>query len=567
MVDAVTSEQTVAETEAETVINDYQSVDLDLESLIAKFVRPIDRYRSRNAPKVLGDLKQPGLSSRDSFGESRTHAFYRMLGLPVIEPSGKFFSPGFNPLLDSKESERRADITAAIPAAIKNHVQRREDISRSNLSVFSRGSTTATVIGITMGLREGQRGFAVADRKSIQSLDNPPEQKSPEIQARSKHINKFYKKKDGSDITSFNSSVSHIIAPFTTDPVLCANLDPSSGSQSVMIGAPFLEKEDLEHEYNKYLKRPGIEFILRLRLRQQNVAAQTGIAIDNIDLSNFDNEIDSNQQREIAATLTDTLDANPDDVKQALEGSGRVELYTLNSLVRMFKGLVHLYVEALEDIENVRNKIIWVPLPNDGGPERGTKVNTLYVIPKKFEDTWEIERRISNLQIKSTLANMQLDIGETANETPLSFSDFVISDFQNIAKNFDNQIQEEKNNRDNLEAKGSNALRTIEFIGGEVSGLGLIDIIAIYMALWSLDVTTLLDLIDDGAAQRLNDITELKTDATAARANSQGNALEAYQKLAERVQTILSYGDRLFQREQDALREDSGDVPRDEGTF
>lgn len=567
MVDAVTSKQTVAETEAETVINDYQSVDLDLESLIVKFVRPIDRYRSRNAPNTLGSIKQPGLTSRDNFGESRTHAFYRMLGLPVIEPSGKLFSPGFNPLLDSKENERRTDIIAAIPNAVKNQVQRREERARTGLAVFSRGSETATVIGITMGLREGQRSFAVADRKSIQSLDNPPEQKSPEIKERSKHINKFYKKKNGSDITSFNSSVSHVIAPFTTDPILCANLDPTSGSQSVMIGAPFLEKEDLEHEYNKYLKRPGIEFILRLRLRQQNVAAQTGIAIDNIDLTKFDDEIDSNQQREIAATLTGDLDANSEDVKQVLEGSGRVELYTLNSLVRMYKGLIHLYAEALETIEDIHNKIIWVPLPNDGGPERGTKVNTLYVVPKIYQDGWEIERRISNLQIKSTLANMQLDIGETANETPLSFGDFVISEFQNIAKNFNSQIQEEENNRDNLEAKGSNALRTIEFIGGEISGLGLIDIIAIYMALWSLDVTVLLDLIDDGAAQRLNEITELKTSDTAARANSQGNALEAYQKLAERIQTILSYGDRLFQREQDALREDSGDVPRDEGTF
>jgi hypothetical protein len=567
MVEA-TTKQTVAETEAETVINDYQSVDLDIDSLVSKFIRPIDRYRSRNAPNVLGPLKQPGLSSRDTFGESRTHAFYRMLGLPVIAPDGKLFNPGFNPLLDAVENTRRQSIVSAIPVAVKKRVQLREGESRGKIATFSSGNELATVVGLTMGLRSGQRNFAIADRESIQSLEDPPEQLLP-IPQREIWLRKTYKRKDGQEIadTKTNKSVSHILAPFTTDPVICSNLDPNSGSQSVVIGAPFLEKENLEHESNKYLKRPGIEFILRLRLRQQNVAEQTGIAIDNIDLSQFTNEINSDQQREIAATLTDDIGASPDDVKEVLEGSGRIELYTLNNLVRMFKGLVHLYVESLETIEDARNQIIWIPLPNDGGPERGSKVSTLFVVPKMYLDTWEIERRISNLQIKAALANMQMDIGETADETPLSFGDFAISEFQNIARAFEEQLQEERNNRDNIEAKASNALRVIEFIGGEVSGLGLLDIIAIYMALWSLDVTVLLSLIDDGAAQRLNQITELKTADTEARANGEVDALNAYQRLAERIQTILSYADRLLQREQQALRDDGGDVPRDEGTF
>lgn len=568
MVNPVIREQSIAEIEAETVINDYQSIDLDINSLVDKFIKPIDRYRSRNAPNITSNqLNQPGLVSSDSLEESRCHAFYRMLGLPVIAPDGKFFNPGYNPRIDAKEIARQQSIVNSIPEPVRKHSQKRESESRMRYNVFRVGSETGTVFAITMGLRGAQRSFAVADLDSIKSLEKPPSQIQT-LSEREIYIKKLYKKRSGGELTYTNKTVEHKIAPFMTDPIISANLDPNSGNQSVVVGAPFLEKEDLEHEYNKYLKRPGLEFILRLRLRQQKIAEQSGVAIDNIDLSMFEDEISSGQQKEIAATLIDKDGLSAEDVKQVLEGSGRVELYTVNNLVRMYKGLIHLYNENLEVIENVSKQIIWIPVSNDGGPEKGTEVSTAFVVPSQFPDSWVIERSISGLQVKAALANLQVEIGETADETPLSFGDFTISEFQNIANDFENQKQEEINKRNSLEAQASNALRVIELIGGEVSGFGLIDIIAIWMALWSVDVNVLLDLIDDPGAFRLNQIKELKTQATEDRAQREGFAKEAYEKLAERIQTILSYGDRLFKREQNTLREDSGDIPRDEnGVF
>jgi hypothetical protein len=193
----------------------------------------------------------------------------------------------------------------------------------------------------------------------------------------------------------------------------------------------------------------------------------------------------------------------------------------------------------------------------------GSKVSTRYVIPKTPLD-WDVEKKIVQLQVKQSLAKLQQDIGETAEGTPLAFSDFTISEFQNLNDLFTKQLQEQQNKRSKLEADASNALRSIEFISGEVSGLGLIDIMVIYMALWSLDVDVLLNLIDDTAAERLSKINELSTAGTTSRASQPGNALDAYAKLADRIQTILSYGDMLYKREHGATDlQEGGDIPRD----
>lgn len=560
MVDT-TETQSIGEQQAESVLDDYQSIDLDINALVKKFINPIDRYRSHNAPIVNGPLNQAGLPSTIFPQESRAHAFYRILGLPAITPDGKFFNTGFNPLVNAEEERRRTDVYNGIPIAVKQLVQIREKLSRDNYGYFRSGGLDAAVFSVALAVPKGQRPLTVtveAEADKLASLDNPSQQMIP-IPVRRSIIERRYKQSDGSAITSFKDNVQHILAPFITDPVISSNIDPKSGSSSVMVAVPFLE--DTEYERNKYVKRPGIEFILRLRLRQQNLENQINSNFSNIDLSVFETEVSIDNQREIAATLSD-IGVDEVDINQTLGKTGRIEILTLDNLVRTYKGLISLYVKSIETIENVYQNIVWCPISRDGGPEKGTEVSTEFIIPQRFLNNWQLERRIRQLEIKSSLASQQLEIGETADEKPLAFSDFTISEFQNVADTFKNQLQEAKNERTQWETDASNALRTIEFISGEVSGLGLIDIIAIYAALWAVDITVLLDLIDDAAAKRLNDIPELKTAETIARANKQGSAAEAYNKLARQIQAILSYGDKLFKSESGQHEEDGGTIPR-----
>lgn len=554
----VNEPQSIGEQEPENVLDDYQSIDLDIDSLVSKFINAIDRFRSHNAPVVSASLSQPNLPSTLYPKESRAHAFYRILGLPCIASDGKFFSPGFNPLLDSEQEKRMQDVANGIPVRVKNLVHARERISSTNYGFFRSGGLEAATLSLAMAIPKGQKPLAVSESlaDAMASLTAPPQQKVS-IPIRKTIIESRYKQSDGTPITEFYDTVTHILAPFMVDPVIAANVDPKSGSASVMVAAPFLD--DTEYERNKYVKRPGIEFILRLRLRQQNLANQVLQAVQNIDLKAFETEVSADNQREIAATLSD-IGVDEVDVTSILGGSGSVELITLNNLVRTYKGLINLYVKNVEIIENVYKQIVWCPMSRDGGPERGTIVNTEYIVPKAFLNSWSLERRIRQLETKASLANQQLEIGVTADDKPLAFGDFTISEFQNVADTFKKELQEAENERTQLETDASNALRALEFISGEVSGLGLIDIIAIYSALWAVDVTVLLDLIDDAAAKRLNDIPELKTGDTQDRANRRGNATEAYGKLARQIQAILSYGDRLFKRESGQDEEDGGTI-------
>jgi hypothetical protein len=49
-----------------------------------------------------------------------------------------------------------------------------------------------------------------------------------------------------------------------------------------------------------------------------------------------------------------------------------------------------------------------------------------------------------------------------------------------------------------------NALKIIEIVTGEISGLGLVDILAIYTALWTIDIGDLISLLDNNSLARLN---------------------------------------------------------------
>jgi len=555
--------QSAGEERADYVLDDYQSVDMDIGSIVKKYINPIDIYRSHVSPASTGTLKQSGLTSSQNVQESRCSAFYRVLGLPVIAPNGKFYSPGFNPLT-TKKGPKRPDVFGAIPGDIKQAFSKRETASRTNYSTFAKSNFDASILSMCLSVPNGQRtfGFSDKDKDKIKSLKTVPPQ-IEEITIRELYITSRFKKRDGSNIDNINTSVYHPLAPFMTDPVIDANLDPKSGTRSVMIGSPFLDHKDLEYEKNQYLKRPGLEFVLRLRLRQQKLLEQTGATLSSISLEAFAADVPKDNQREIAAALSD-VGVDQADVDKALKGAGKVELYTLNDLVKTYKFLIHTYVQNVNIIENVSKKIIWIPLCNEGGPEKGTEVSTTFILPKRFLDVWELEKRITQLETKSSIAKQQVSIGKSADCKDLAFSDFTISEFNNVGNTFDDPLKEAKAERDTLEANASNALKVIELVSGEVSGLGLVDIIAVYMSLWSLDINVLLNLIDDDAAERLNDIAELSTAKTEERVKKPGDPLSAYEAFADRVQTILSYADRLYLNElQQPSENDGGDVPRD----
>lgn len=519
----------IGEHQPKDPIDDIRSIDLNLDELVAKFMTPIDRFRSHVAPDVKGPFIQSNLPTSTSPKESRCHTFYRMLGLPTIAPDGTFFSPGF-PLTDQIHQQEISDKMQ--DSNIKNAIADRELSAQNRMSLFSTRNADTVVFSIAMGVPGGQRKFTM-DPGTLSDATSKPQT----IPTRLQYINKFFQNLDGSSITNAFQSVSHQLAPFITDPIIAQNIEPKSGSNSILVGQPFLDKGDLEFESGKYAKRPGLEFILRIKLREQ-------LLFNALQLGNIANEM--------PIIVTDAnglinLGINEDDIDK-LSNLGLIDVTTVVDLFKTYIGLINIYYNSLKTIENISRQIIWIPLPGEGGPESGSVVSTSYIQPNYYLDSWDVERRIANLQVKAAMAKYQLDLGANDDTTNLVYGDFSISEFQNVSDTFDTDLSNEQSKRSSLETQGSNALRTVELLGGEVSGLGLIDIVAIYLSLWSLDTPTLLNLIDDAAAIRLNNITDLQTSDTQSRAGAQANALDAYNKFAAQVKTILDFGDYVFAR-------------------
>jgi hypothetical protein len=507
-------------------LDDIRAIDLDIGDLVAKFLRPIDLFRSHVSPDVNGDLVQPNLSTSTSPTESRCHAFYRMLGLPTISPDGNLVSSGF-PL---KDQDRQKSINDNIPDGVKKAISDRENGALYRTNLFSVRNADTSVFGLSLATPNGQRKFAV-DMGSLDDITLTPQA----IPARTQYINRFFQHADRSAITNKFESVSHQLAPLITDLVIASNVEPKSGSNSVLVGQLFLDKKDLEYESGKYAKRPGLEFIIRTKLRESNVLQSLVTAAASV-LPNI-----NTQAGLIGVGISE------DDAARLFQ-EGLIDVYTVSDLFKTYKGLVNVYYNAVKAIADIGKDIIWIPMPNEGGPESGSVVNSSFVVPSYYLDSWEIERRLSELKVKSILAKTQVNIGTNADNSSLVYSDFTISEFSNVANTFESDLADEDSKRSSLEAQGSDALRTIEIIGGEVSGLGLIDIIAIYLSLWALDVPTLLNLIDDAAAARLNAIPDLANGATKNRVNKPGEAAAAYETLTSAVSSLLQFGDYVFDR-------------------
>src|SRR3990167_9683638 len=98
----------------ENISDDIQSTSSDINDLHSKFIGPIDRIRSISTPAPINaftisvpkaDEPQIDTVTRNNFTnidinanrplESRAHAFYRSLGLPVVAPDGSFYNSGF----------------------------------------------------------------------------------------------------------------------------------------------------------------------------------------------------------------------------------------------------------------------------------------------------------------------------------------------------------------------------------------------------------------------------------------------------------------------------------------
>jgi hypothetical protein len=566
----------------ESSIDDIQSADIDIGTLVAKFIRTIDARRSYFAPNILASSRTPTTDRRERAKatqqelntggvsqepqESRCHAFYRLLGLPVVASDGSYYNPGYTAAGNQSSKQKHEAVASKVSQVVREMQNLREREARNNRNIFKTASVKSSVYGVALGLPKSseKKRFSLIDtNKKWYEKD---EQKFTNKE-RQKFIQREYETASGDPITEFFNERRHFIRPMTVDSAIERTVQPSES----LICRPFLKEKKHARldEPDIYLPRPGIEFVLRLRLNQhsdidnltQAIQALSDERVSSLELAKL-NEADL---RFLAAALTNAESVASVDLetaKKTLEGATALEIITINSLVHMLKGLVDLLTTSVEQMN-------WTPLPSEKGPEGGTEIANF--IRTKVNRS-RVEQRIARLESKQRNAKRQVALSSKKN-SDLKYSDFVLSEFQNTEKLFVNEVNKAKESRDELERTGSSALQTIEYIVGEVSGFGLVDILSVYTALWAIDINVLIGMLDNDAFQRLYDYnSDLRTQEVRRRhadgqvRDSKGQISDITTLIGEfekQVSDILSFVDRLFElRLGNKTQSQGGDLPR-----
>lgn len=557
-------------------IDDISGVDVSIDELYKTFVIPIENVRSFSAPasnrqmskdrcSAVSDVANTADTSVTFPKESRAHAFYRMIGFPVVGDNLSFYNPGIDPTLGIDGKDKRHNIARSTPYAVQVAHVKREQSVRARYSVFSRATIEPCIYGIVMGVPNCTK--PILNMNSSDSF-NSLETFDPQIfalKSRRDYIEKNYKMSSGEEIKNFSTGSaedyfsnenffetgSHILRPFVVDQNI---VDSISGhvNETRHVSAPFLlKKEDSLIERDIYAKRPGIEFVLRLRLKASKLTA-----------TNIGREITDDARSTITALEFDPTRASQvsdADIAERLKKINDIEYQNIRKLVKTIKGVVRVLVECIDGIGLVSKQISWAPVPNERGPEYGSSQTDMIV----GKNTTPLDYKIFELMINEAMSSK---MGSISDDETILPSDFHLSILENTEIDWKEEINYLESVRQGIEQEGMQYLSVIEMILGEISGLGIIDILSIYTSLWAVDIKVLLSMIDEVSFKRLYENVDLRTPEVEEREASGSphmNIQEALTTFERQVINILSYTDKIYnQLLGSSANEEGGDVPR-----
>lgn len=494
-----------------------QDVIPDVADYYNKIIVKIDRFRSRfnintanieknfftdQVDNIFVDNEMNSLDPQ----ESRCNAFYRMIGFPVVNGEGTdLYSPGHDPDLnrDSVRQNRNNTIATSLLKSLKPILDGREIIPRVSANIFQNQDVNSSLYAIASvfvrsfdrqfkpnvgALKQDSQAFQIPDREVFEDdvafirTGNPTKTGIPPL-----------------------SSSTHILKPFVVDPRIELTVTPAANR----ICAPFLaDKSKTQLTKGQYLKRPYIEHVIRVRF------SATNILISPTDKP----EIDQYVQDLIAQIKSDTTITDQSLITAAtnpLESLYKSELDVFKKFDNMLKAFIKELVNSINEIGRIQTTMNWKPIPDVRGPEFGS---TLSDIDPNDPSNQKKEIEIHQLEIDKVLNTTDLNIG--LNDPDVG--DYNFSDIDDVAissehKNpefYDKKLTTLTRQRNESGNKANEALKKIEIITGEFSGLGLLDIIAIQAALWIISQEALLGLIDDAAVDRMQNDENLKSNIT-----------------------------------------------------
>lgn len=538
---------------------DVGNIDEDIDNLFDKFILVIDNIRSiaESPPGGLqSNSNQVGIAKLKvdplNYLESRIHAFYRLLGLPIVT-GDKFYNPGYDP--NPKTNLAKYSIVSAMNQETVIAMNLREQQWKSFSQMFKTQGLESTLFALVQLRTKPFNMLDTIKTKSIDGRNEIIDELKVNLSSLTTDINKAVV--DFSNRMGFGlDSVRHLIKPFVVNPAIEFTVMPDSHKICVPF-LPDLKSTRISANPNIFLLRPGIEFILRARLKDNNpdplflTDIQKIINQEKSPNPSFSDDIDSNLLRSTIEALVNDNKINNEDVFNSFSTFTNTQVIVSRQLIKTLKIVLYELHKAIEEIEKIKKKITFLPIPDPSGFDKSGKL-------KESQPTTKLERDLVTLTIKKLNAEREIEIEK-------GLGDFATSSFVSLEKvnTYSQQIEELTHLKNDLGNRGLKSLRTIEIITGEGSGLGLIDILSIYTALWTINIEYLLGLLDQDSIDRLYKFNPgLQTTAVIERKNGGGKSVvESLNALEQKVNNILSFADLTFARTFISPSENEGGDP------
>jgi len=540
-------------------VDDIQAIG-NVEQMYKSFVTPIDEYiRSFMSSSGIDTsvMQNPrgyntdqevmastsivgGVIDTLRYNESRCHAFYRNIGFPVVSPNGSFYNPGHDPN-QINTFIRRQNVESSLYADGFNAVRltlKREHQNKQRRDIFARQDELASLYSVL--LRKIRPFLSAQTGKDPFYLD---EQRIP-IADRVQEISNLDVSFEVPDIVT---NAPHILKPFMVNPRIEAAVEPE---QERRVAVPFLASPDdlvtgFDEKGNKTKAfRPILEEIIfnRLQVKQSseyiNNSVKRIIGVTN-DTSGVNEEVTNTL---LALSGTDDLEFVGSDVIEAVQNFTSLESTIATTLIKAIKVCINELNTAVREVEKINSEINLEPIPDKNGPEfpEGGRIR----VSGGILDTSELQKKQAILELQK-LVNERL---QTTKDPRIGNNAYISAISIDLTKKMDEPISKLKKESDEYGRKALNYLSTIEKITGEISGIGIVDILSIYTALYTIDMRYLIGFLDDAALERLDqNFSELKDSEVDSQINGNRPSIIDCLTEFERVFfNILSFADSLM---------------------
>ena len=528
-----------------------------------------------SAPASTPNTTTPDIKSQ----ESRCHAFYRIIGFPIVSADkSSYYNPGMdivkqvdstgNPVSRQITLSTKISIASGVGAQFEAISTARETWAANTAKIFSNlQSVEAGVLALSSGTYSGDQGLPnlrtfsspfTNGNSSANPFDFEPTHQSysaPSGSLVGSNAVPFTQYMDNngdtlvSDGTNSNPlflNHNHIIVPFLVDPRIDFSIwscdSPTSAGTCQRIAVPFVPNASfLKAGSTSTAMPPLIEKVITDRINQLN-NSDAGILAQNL-IQSVQN-IKSIQTFQIAGT----------PISSFFSPGGTININQQASLVQAvsnIQALVAKLVQAMNIIQKAQALYYWLPAPATSGPEGGSTVlpvtlNQQLANANLFtqNDTNIILNQLqvffSNLNSTVAQATATPDKGGITPPLPkITFDSTSSSSQGNISEQTQDTLNKKRNKQLN---NASDALQVIEMIMGEFSGLGLCDIYAIVSALYIMPINSLLGLLDSDAQDRAANILNVEFEGGLAAHDIE----TSMQDLASTVHGLYQIMDQIF---------------------